>query len=122
MFIEFIHQEEVPTELLKYKAGRVCAADGRGFKICYEQKGAAETFSVGQPVYDEDNNLMGYMDIKLYEGLNYADRRNGEKIPVFSWGIGKPTKHCVAGKKVFTYWQRWSEDSMQIMEQEALST
>jgi hypothetical protein len=108
----FVKQEPVKDEfLLSLTAGRVVNDScGDGFHIDGWQNGAMETFSVGQPVYDKDNNLMGYLNIGLYNNLNYYSEKenfHGEKIPSEYWGIGKPTEHCEVGKQVFTYWQRW---------------
>lgn len=85
----------------EYSAGVVCE-DEDGFHIGYEQMGARETFSVGQPVYDGDDHLMGYLGIGVYMHLDYAANI---KIPVERWEICLPTRNCKAGKKVYTYWQ-----------------
>ena len=85
----------------KYDSGTVCEKDGN-FIIGYEMKGAEDTFSIGQPVYDVDGNIMGWLGIGLYSSLNYSSEI---RIPCEYWQICLPTKHCVAGKKVYTYWQ-----------------
>lgn len=87
----------------KYDAGMVCRAEG-DFIIGYEQKGAADTFSIGQPVYDGDQNLMGYLGVTVFRNLDYSTE-SGIRIPVETWRICLPTKHCVEGKRVYTYWQ-----------------
>lgn len=105
----FVDQEPVNDEfILGLSAGTVSGEDGR-YHVAYAQRGAEETFSIGQPVYDSDNNLMGYLEIGVLDSLDYATngKFNGESIPVEYWGIGKPTKYCEIGKQVFTYWQRW---------------
>jgi hypothetical protein len=108
----FINQEPITDEfILGLSAGRVWNYDGR-LAVGHEQIGAQETFSVGQPIYDKDNNLMGYLEIGVLNNLNVSVEGkdfHGEDIPSFYWGIGKPTKHCEKGKKVYTYWQRWKE-------------
>jgi len=107
----FIDQKQVSTDKLLYSAGRVeCGYRRDYFTVADEQIGAKETFSVGQPVYDVDNNLMGYLKIGLYENLDYSNSYNGEEIPVESWEIGNPTKHCISGKQIITFWQRWDKE------------
>ena len=114
----FINQEPVTDDfILSLSAGRVIDNhEDSGFHVTESQKGALETFTIGQPVYDKDNNLMGYLSVGLYNRLNYHSEKkdfNGEKIPVEFWGIGKPTKYCEIGKQVFTYWQRWNKEDKQ---------
>lgn len=100
-FIDHYKDKEVE---IKYSAGIVEKYYNGDFIIVHEQKGAEETFSVGQPVYDEDKNLMGYLGIGLFQSLNYYTDNN-IRIPAEHWRICLPTEHCVAGKKVYTYWQ-----------------
>lgn len=102
-YIKFINQEQPTNNCAKYDAG-VVVKIGNNYGIGYPQKGAEDTFSIGQPVYDDDNNLMGYLGIILFESLNYSTDRN-MRIPVETWGIILPTKHCDLGKHVHTYWQ-----------------
>lgn len=97
------YKDDVPVDALKYHAGNV-VDDEYGFHIGWEQYGAQETFSVGQPVYDEHGNIMGYLGIGLYSNLDYSTD-GGIRIPSEYWQICLPTQHCKAGKKVFTYWQ-----------------
>lgn len=85
----------------QYDAGKVLN-NGNGFIIGFQTKGAEETFSVGQPIYDDDNNLMGYLGIGLYEHLDYA---TDIRIPCEHWKICLPTKYCIEGKHVNTYYQ-----------------
>lgn len=99
-FINHYEDENVAT---KYDAGIVCMENGN-YMVGYEMKGAKETFSVGQPVYDEDKNLMGYLGIGMYENLDYSTYGH-IRIPVEYWMICLPTKYCVEGKKIYTYWQ-----------------
>ena len=99
-FIDHYKDENVTT---KYDAG-IVHKYGNDFIIAYEQMGARDTFSIGQPVYDKDENLMGYMGIGLFANLNYSTEGQIQ-IPVEYWSICLPTKHCIGGKKVFTYWQ-----------------
>lgn len=90
------------THATNYSAGQVTEDDGR-YLITYEQLGAAETFSIGQPVYDKSGTLMGYLGVTLLENLDYsADMR----IPVEAWEVCLPTKACAPGKQVYTYWQQ----------------
>ena len=85
----------------KYDAGHIVLDDGV-FIIANQMRGAEETFSIGQPIYDKDHNLMGYLAMGLYTHLNYAA---DIEIPVEKWMVCKPTKYCSNGKRVFTYWQ-----------------
>ena len=101
-FIEH-YKDDVPEDALRYEAGKVID-DKYGFHIGWEQYGAEETFSVGQPVYDEHGNIMGYLGIGLYSNLDYSTDKN-IRIPVAYWQICLATQHCKAGKKVITYWQ-----------------
>ncbi len=99
-FITCYKETEVST---KYDAG-IVVEDGGNFLVGYEMQGARDTFSIGQPVYDKDGNLMGYLGIGVFDHLDYATDGN-IRIPVEHWTICLPTKHCEGGKKVFTYWQ-----------------
>ena len=89
---------EYPTS---YYAGYILARYG-DFLIAGEMKGANETFSIGQPIYDKDGNLLGYLGIGLFANLDYATEI---RIPVEYWKICLPTEHCESGKEVYTYWQ-----------------
>ncbi len=95
---------EIATE---FDAGKVCANDGE-YIISYVMEGAKKTFSVGQPVFDKDGNLMGYLGIGVFAHLDYATTEP-IRIPVEYWKICLPTKHCEVGKKVYTYWQHKAE-------------
>jgi len=108
MYKLFVHQKQVDEKSLEYFAGRIYLNAGRYF-IGDQQRGAEEIFTIGQPIYDTDNFLMGYMEIALHKNLDYAGRYNGLNIPAEGWAIGHPTAHCQPGKKVVTYWQRWAE-------------
>lgn len=98
-FIEQIKSEE-PIDT-SYDAGYVSEHAG-DYIVTREMYGAWVTFSVGQPVYDEDLHLMGYLGIGLYPGLGYACE---VPTPCEYWSILNRTKYCKAGKKVLTYWQ-----------------
>lgn len=100
-FIDHYKDDAVETQ---YNAGIVINYLN-AFVIGYEQLGAQETFSVGQPVFDEDGNLMGYLGIGLYENLDYSTEGR-VRIPCEHWIICLPTKYCVSGKRVYTYWQK----------------
>jgi hypothetical protein len=95
----FIEQIKHSTE---YDAGIVDVIDGN-YAIAFETNGASKSFSVGMPIYDKDNNLMGYLGIGLYDGLNYGG--TDVRVPCEYWQICLPTIYCKASKKVFTYWQ-----------------
>lgn len=100
-FIDVVH-EKMAT---KYDAGVVYEYEyGKGYIVAYEQKGAAETFSIGQPVYDKEGNLMGYLGLGMYNSLDYANDID-ERTPVEHWTICLPTRFCVSGKKIYTYYQ-----------------
>lgn len=94
--------EQMKKHETRYDAGRVYEING-GFGISSNELGAEETFAVGMPIYDKDNNLMGYLGIGLYESLNYGG--TDVRVPCDYWQICLPTKNCEVGKKVFTYWQ-----------------
>ena len=97
-FIDCYNNEDMPTE---YYAGHI-VLDDDAYVIASQMRGAEDTFSVGQPVYDKDHNLMGYLGIGLFNHLDWsADIR----IPVDKWVVLMPTKHCARGKQVFTYFQ-----------------
>lgn len=87
----------------KYSAG-VVSEDNGEFIVGYETMGAQATFSIGQPVYDIEGNIMGWLGIGLFENLDYATNKN-VRIPCEYWKICLPTKYCEVGKKVYTYWQ-----------------
>lgn len=105
-FIDHYEDKNVDTQ---YGAG-VVRKYGNGFLIAYETRGAEKTFSIGQPVYDKDKNLMGYLGIGLYANLDYSTEGR-IRIPVEHWTICLPTNHCVDGKAVYTYWQTQAERS-----------
>jgi len=97
-FIEQMKMEKVDTQ---YNAGIVCEQDGN-YIIGYEMSGAEKTFSIGQPVYDKDKNIMGWLGIGLFENLNYTAKI---RVPCEYWQICLPTKFCEVGKQIYTYWQ-----------------
>ena len=97
----FIEQLKIKDMDRQYDAGVVCKKDGN-YIIGYEMKGAEETFSIGQPVYDKDKNIMGWLGIGLFENLNYSAKI---RVPCEYWQICLPTKFCEVGKQVYTYWQ-----------------
>lgn len=101
----FINQYDIENIEMAtdYDAGIVCDNNGERI-IGYEMQGARETFSVGQPVFDKDGNLMGYLGIGVFASLDYATTEP-IRIPVEYWKICLPTKYCECGKKVYTYWQ-----------------
>jgi hypothetical protein len=108
---EFIAAIPPLKEDLGYRAGRIFKQENR-YSVGEWQVGAAMTFAVGMPVYDKDNNKLGYLEKWVCENLDIATEgpdEYHEVIPAMEWGVGKPTKHCVAGATVYTYWQRWNE-------------
>jgi len=106
----FVNQTSVDFSNLKWAAGKVSTYKLRThivFDVQGAQHGALETFSVGQPVYDEEDNLMGFLACSLMSEVSYAERYNGERIPSAYWVIENPTAHCKVGKNIVTFWQRW---------------
>ena len=98
---KFIEQLKIKDMDRQYNAGVVCENNGN-YIIGYEMQGAEETFSIGQPVYDKDKNIMGWLGIGLFENLNYSAK---VRVPCEYWQICLPTKFCEVGKQVYTYWQ-----------------
>ena len=98
---KFIHQLDCKYDT-SYDAGYV-DKNGCDFIIDRATKGAEETFSIGQPVYDKDRNIMGWLGIGLFSFLNYDNE--DVRIPVSYWKICLPTEFCEVGKEVYTYWQ-----------------
>ncbi len=100
-FIEQLKQLKIKEMDKQYDAGIVCETNGN-YIIGYETQGAEETFSIGQPVYDKDKNIMGWLGIGLFGTTDYSLETI---IPCEYWQICLPTKYCAVGKKVYTYWQ-----------------
>lgn len=93
-----------------YRAGEVCVFSDGNFFIGYCTAGAEETLSIGQPVYDADSNLLGYLGVGICTNLNnstskLSDEFKDVRIPSYYWKICLPTPHCKPGKEVFTFWQ-----------------
>ena len=101
LFLGQITEEE--SFATRYDAGVVCEREGH-YIIGYEMRGAEETFSIGQPVYDKDGNVMGWLGIGLYRNLDYSTEIM--RVPCEYWEICLPTRYCEEGKKVYTYWQK----------------
>ena len=102
---KFINQIECENVETKYNSGVVTCVNGE-YLIGYEQLGARDAFTVGQPVYDENGRVMGYLGVGLYEYLDYVGSYAiSPRIPVEYWKICLPTKFCKEGKQIFTYWQ-----------------
>ena len=99
-FIECYKDEDVATE---YEAGYI-VKDMDEYVISGQMQGAEKTFSIGQPIYDREGNLMGYLGISLFHNLDYSTDTN-IRIPVEKWVVLLPTKYCNHGKWVVTYWQ-----------------
>lgn len=108
MIKEFLYHKSINKNALKYNAGTVRCYDGN-FIIGYEERGAEETFSIGQPVFDRNKNLLGFLGIGMFAYLEHSFKFNGQKIPVYHWTICLPTEHCRDGKQVFTYWQNFNK-------------
>lgn len=100
-FIDTYKDENVET---KYDSGRIWVSDGR-YLINGAMVGAEETFSVGQPVFNEEGDLLGYLSLYLLTNLDYATDGFDGRIPVEVWKVELPTIHCKHGIKVYTYWQ-----------------
>lgn len=75
--------------------------------IVQTYKELEETFSIGQPVYDCNYNLVGYLSIKLYASTYTYKKNDSEllKVPIYYWIVGNPTKYCKSGSYIYTYWQ-----------------
>ena len=98
-FINQIKETDIDN---RFDAGIVVEINGE-YAIGYEMEGAKKSFSVGQPVYDTDGNIMGWLGIGLFANLNYSN--DEVRIPCEYWKICLPTAYCHTGKKVYTYWQ-----------------
>ena len=108
MILEFTEQNSIESGDLQYYGGRVAHNNGEQI-IGQSKKGAEDTFSICQPVFDKDNNLLGYLGIGMYQHLNYSNSPNKIDIPCYYWKICNPTKYCKVGIKAFTYWQNYNE-------------
>lgn len=105
----FVKQNKIDKENLKYDAGIVYDYSDNEFIIANEQKGAEDTFSIGQPIYDKQKNKLGYLGIGMYKNVNYYCENIEEQIPVYYWKICNYTKYCKSGVKIFTYWQNFNK-------------
>lgn len=102
-FIAELNKEVDYTDNLIYSAGVVLHIGyGDEYRVAFEQYGASEMFSIGQPVYDEGGNLLGYLGIGISDTLDY---NCSIRVPVEYWTICLPTQHCIDGKQVYTYYQ-----------------
>jgi hypothetical protein len=70
------------TDSLQYSAGEIC----ENGDITNQKAGAEETFSIGMPVYDMDNNEIGKLSMCLFDNLNYSLDLD-IKIPVETWRV-----------------------------------
>lgn len=104
MIQEFISQNEIDENSLKYDAGCVHKVDDN-YVIAFNQLGAEITFSIGQPIYDTNKNKLGYLGIGLYNNLNYTNHSHNIDIPCYYWMICNPTQYCKDGIIIHTYWQ-----------------
>ena len=100
-FIDCYKDENAET---KFDSGKLWETDD-GFLINGAMLGAEQTFSIGQPVFNEDGDILGYLGITLLRNLNYATNGFDGIIPCEVWKIEQPTTHCKHGIKVYTYWQ-----------------
>lgn len=94
----------VSEKELEYDAGRLSLHNG-DFIVDHAMRGAEETFSIGQPVYTDEGELIGYLGIGLFGNLDYYLDNLELRVPVEYWKICLPTKHCVPGVHVNTYYQ-----------------
>lgn len=108
MIQEFIYQNEIDVNDLKYNAGCIHKVDGN-YAIVFSQLGAENTFSIGQPIYNKDKNKIGYLGIGLYKNLDYAECLHDVDIPCYYWMLCNPTNYCKDGILVYTYWQNFNE-------------
>lgn len=106
-FIAELNKDVDYKDNLIYSAGKVIVTNDE-CRVGFEQYGAGETFSVGQPVYDRDGNLLGYLGVGLADSLDYSC---SIRVPVEYWTICLPTKYCTHGKQVYTYWQNKAKSS-----------
>lgn len=107
-FIDSYKDENVAT---KYHSGKIWFSKGR-YLINGAMVGTEETFSVGQPVFNENGDLLGFLSLHLLTNLNYATDDFEGRIPCEIWEIELPTTHCKHGIEVYTYWQnkeRWNK-------------
>ena len=110
MILEFTEQNSIESGDLQYSGGKVTHNNDE-YIVWYSQRGAEDTFSICQPIFDKDNNLLGYLGIGMYQHLNYSDSPHDINIPVYYWKICNPTKYCKVGIEVFTYWQNFMEET-----------
>jgi len=110
MILEFTEQNSIESGSLQYFGGKF-AHNNSEYIIGYSQKGAEDTFSICQPMFDEDNNLLGYLGIGMYSHLDYSDHPHKLNVPVYYWKICNPTKYCKVGIEVYTYWQNFKEET-----------
>lgn len=109
----FCNQKKPDDKYLEYRCGTVTRIDGR-FVVGFNQIGAEEyLFSIGQPVYDDEGNVMGFLGIGLYRHLDfYTGEMEEEKrvrIPAYYWEICLPTEHCKEFKRIRSHWQHIKE-------------
>lgn len=114
-FGEQLREKEEIEIKTKYNAG-VVKVNNENFIIAYEMQGARDTFSVGQPVYDKEGHIMGWLGIGLFDNLNYCEYPEPHKvrIPVEYWQICLPTEYCEEGKTIYTYWQNKVNNAISI--------
>lgn len=110
MVLEFTEQDGIESGDLQYYGGRV-EFNNDEYIIGYSQRGAENTFSICQPMFDKNKNLIGYLGIGMYRHLNYTHNPHKIDIPCYYWKICNPTKHCKVGIDVFTYWQNFMEET-----------
>lgn len=70
--------------------------------ICRTQMGALETFSVGMPIYTEDDKEIGRLSIGLFKNLNYSQEHFDGDIPVEYWRVDGYSGDI---QNIKTYWQ-----------------
>ena len=55
--------------------------------ICNAQVGALKTFSVGMPIYGDDDVEIGRLSIGLFKNLNWSNDKIDLEIPVDFWKV-----------------------------------
>ena len=94
----------INEEDLKYNAGYV-RKHNDDFVVSTYQIGAGETFSIGQPLYNENGDILGYLGIGCFDELSEHVPID-IYVPAYYWKICKPSNYCADGVRVFTYWQK----------------
>ena len=98
--------EDFNVNDLEYNCGYVRAKYNR-YLVEQHQIGAGHTFCIGMPIYDYEDNLLGYLALTLLKNLDYVGNPKTRKdIPCEVWCIENPTKYCKDGVRIKSYWQK----------------